>query len=78
MTDEEIRNNIKNNLVKLRKDHEKTQVDIAIYTGKKPPSVASWEQGKSLPDLQTLYRLALYYNKTLEYFYKDNGGDDHE
>ena len=72
MTDDEIRQNIKNNLIDLRKRKGLTQTEIAEIVGKKAPSVASWEQGISLPDLQTLYRLSIYYNKMMEYFYENN------
>ena len=33
-------------------------------------SVASWEQGKSMPDAVTLYQLARFFGKDLEDFYK--------
>lgn len=72
MTDEELRENIKNNLLALRKERGLTQVDISILTGKASPTVASWEQGKSLPDLATLYKLAKYYGKSLEYLYEND------
>ena len=52
MNDEDIRNNIKNNLINLRKKYGLTQSDIADITEKKAPTIASWEQGISLPDLQ--------------------------
>lgn len=77
LSDEVLRENIKNNLIALRKKHGLTQVDIAIMIDKAAPTVASWEQGKSLPDLQTLYRLSVFYKKTMEYFYEHDvkGGD---
>lgn len=70
-TDEEIRNDIRQTLIKLRKENGLTQEDIAILVEKKPTTVASWEQGLSLPNVQTLYRLAEYYKKSLEYMYGD-------
>lgn len=76
LTDDELRENIKNNLIELRKLHGLTQTDVAIITDKKSPTIASWEQGISLPDLQTLYRLSLYYRKSLEWFYEHRKGDD--
>lgn len=71
MNDENIRQNIKNNLLRLRKKNGLTQSDIADITGKKAPTIASWEQGISLPDLQTLYRLSKFYKVMLEYFYEN-------
>lgn len=75
LPDEVLRENIKNNLTYLRKKHGLTQVDIAILTDKAAPTVASWEQGKSLPDLQTLYRLSVYYKLAMEYFYEHDTKD---
>ena len=77
MTKEEMRENIKNNLINLRVEHNLTQSKLAEIIEKSPNAVASWEQGLSLPDVTTLYRLSLYYNVIMEYFYKNNkDGDD--
>ena len=77
MTKEEMRENIKNNLIDLRVEHNLTQSKLAEISEKSPNAVASWEQGLSLPDVTTLYRLSLYYNVIMEYFYKNNkDGDD--
>lgn len=77
-TKDELREIIRENLVDLRKKKGVSQLDISIIIDKKSSSVASWEQGISLPDVTTLYRLSLYYNVTMEYFYKDHNkdGDD--
>ena len=61
---------IRENLKELRKINEKTQLDIAKLTGKSENAVGSWEQGLSLPDIATLYRLAQFYNKTIDYMYE--------
>ena len=65
-----LRENIKNNLIKLRQKKGLTQADIADETNKAKTAVASWEQGKSLPDVTTLYHLSKFYNVSLEYFYE--------
>lgn len=64
-----VRNNVMEVLIECRKDKGITQADLADQLGLKPTTVASWEQGKSLPNIQTLYRLAQYYNKTIGYMY---------
>lgn len=69
MTDLEIRTNIMNVLIECRKEKQITQDELATIFGVKPTTVASWEQGKSLPSLQMLYRLSLYYQKTMDYMY---------
>jgi transcriptional regulator with XRE-family HTH domain len=77
-TKDELREIIRENLVDLRKKKGVSQLDISIIIDKKSSSVASWEQGISLPDVTTLYRLSLYYKVAMEYFYKDHKkeGDD--
>lgn len=69
-TDIILRENVKDALVELRVEHGLSQVEVAKLTGKTRTAVASWEQGLSLPDLATLYRLSKYYQKTMEYFFE--------
>ena len=75
MTEEDarIREAIRKRLIQCRTDNELTQTDIGKVVGKSKNAVASWEQGLSLPDIVTLYRLANYYERTLEYMM---GGED--
>lgn len=67
--DYEIRDKIRNTLIECRKEKDISQKDLAIILGSKETTVASWEQGKSLPSIDMLYRLAMYYQKTLDYMY---------
>ena len=76
LSDEELRKNIRENLKLLRKEKGLTQSQVGDLVGKKETTIASWEQGLSLPDLQTLYRLSIYYRKTMEWFYEHKKGDD--
>lgn len=64
-----IRERVRNNLIELRVSHELSQQDVGDICGKSKNAVASWEQGLSLPSIATLYRLAKYYGKTLDYMY---------
>ena len=68
-TDDEIRQAISETLIKCRIEKGLTQLELAEQIESKPTTVASWEQGKSLPTPQMLYRLAKYYQKTMEYMY---------
>ncbi len=70
-----VRNNVMEILIECRKDKGITQADLAEQLGLKPTTVASWEQGKSLPNIQTLYRLAQYYHKTIGYMYGEGKKD---
>jgi transcriptional regulator with XRE-family HTH domain len=64
-----IRGKVTNILVECRKEKGVTQRELADAMGSKENTVASWEQGKSLPNIQTLYRLSKYYNKTIGYMF---------
>lgn len=75
MTDLEIRTNIQNILIECRKEKDLTQEQLAEVMELKPTTIASWEQGKSLPSPQTLYRLATYYKKSMNYMYGDEKKD---
>ena len=70
-TEEEVRlrENIRLNLIQCRQSANLTQTDVGNLIGRTKGAVASWEQGKSLPDVQSLYLLARHYGKTLEYMY---------
>ena len=70
--DEELRQRIRDNLIDLRNKKGLKQSDIADLTGRSNNAVGSWEQGLSLPDIETLYRLSTYYNLTMEYFFTHN------
>ena len=72
MTDDEMREIIKNRLIKCRTDKGITQKELSDLLGMSTNAIGSWEQGLSLPSITTLYRLSLYYEKTLEYFYGES------
>ena len=65
--DAKIREATRKRLIQCRTDNDLTQSDVGKAVGKSKNAVASWEQGLSLPDIVTLYRLSIYYDKTLEY-----------
>lgn len=67
--DELIKAKIRKNLIECRIEKGLTQTDVGKLVGKSKTAVASWEQGLSMPDIATLYRLALYYEKTIAYMY---------
>lgn len=71
-TDDEIRQTIRKNLIELRKMNGKTQSDIAALTGKSENAVGSWEQGLSLPDITTLFKISQYYKRSVDYMYEEH------
>lgn len=72
INEKEIRKTIQNRLIECRKEKGLTQTEVGELVDKKKTTVASWEGGKSLPDADTLYRLATYYKKTISYMYGES------
>ena len=70
--DAKLREMIRKRLIQCRTDNQLTQTDVARVAGKSKNAVASWEQGLSLPDIYTLYRLSKYYKVSMEYLYENN------
>lgn len=68
-TDIELRDNIRRILIQCRSEKQLTQTEVGKIVGKSKNAVASWEQGLSLPDATTLYRLARFYQKSIAYMY---------
>lgn len=69
MNDSEVRTIIRNRLIKCRNEANLTQKEVGEIVGKSSNAVASWEQGLSLPDIETLYQLTKYYGRTLNYMF---------
>ena len=70
MTNEEkLKNIIRNNLIQCRIEHDLSQTEVGKIVGKSKTAVASWEQGLSMPDVTTLFKLAQYYGKSIGEMY---------
>lgn len=67
--DYEVRDKVRTVLIECRKEKDISQQQLADILGSKPTTVASWEQGKSLPSIDMLYRLSKYYGKTIAQMY---------
>ena len=57
---------ISTNLIHLRKLYQYTQEDVAQKVGVSRQSVAKWEVGESLPDLDSIVALSKLYNVTID------------
>ena len=57
---------LKDNLVQLRKLHSMTQEDVADAVGVTRQSVAKWESGESIPDLEKCKLIADLFGVTLD------------
>lgn len=72
MTEVEYRQIISANLKKYREEAGLTQTELGEKIGKAKTTVASWEQGKSLPDPGLLYRIAFYLGKDIRQMYGED------
>lgn len=68
-TDDEIRETIRQNLKAYREAKGITQFELSNILGSTPTTVASWEQGKSLPSVQMLYHLSRLYGVSMNDIY---------
>ena len=53
-------------LIKLRKEHDYTQSDLAMLLGVSFQAVSKWERGENLPDSMLLLELAKLYQVTVD------------
>ena len=67
-----IRENIGKNLTELRKQKGLTQFEVAEKFHYSDKSVSKWENGDTLPDVETLEEICEFYGVTLDFIIKDN------
>lgn len=67
--DNEIRNRVRTTLIHCRKEKGISQKELAQRINSKETTVASWEQGRSLPSIDMLYLLSKFYGKTISYMF---------
>lgn len=68
----ELRKTIQKNLKKYRKEKGFTQSDVAKKLNSTKTTIASWEQGKSLPSIETAYKLMMLYGLKIDDLFKNN------
>ncbi len=56
-----VNENISNNLIKLRKSFNLTQSELADKIGYTDKTISRWENGTTVPDIQTLIELSEFY-----------------
>lgn len=62
----DVKNMIRKNLKKLRKEHRYTQEGIAEKIGVSRQAVAKWENGETVPDIKNCMALAELYGVALD------------
>ncbi|MGD6940970.1 helix-turn-helix domain-containing protein [Cytobacillus gottheilii] len=58
---------LKEQLIKLRKENNKTQEDLAKLLGVTRPAYTAYESGKRNPDYESLIKLSEYYDVSLDF-----------
>lgn len=56
------------NLRRIRLEHGETQQHLGTFLGYGATTIANYESGYRLPDLETFFRIALHYGASLEDF----------
>jgi DNA-binding XRE family transcriptional regulator len=69
---EEFYKQIPNLLRKYRRMYGYTQKKVALVLGVKPGMVCKWEKGKCLPNLVTVFRLAILYRTMADSLFMDH------
>jgi len=65
MTQEEIKKNFSQNIIKLRKSNGLTQLALAEKLNYSDKAVSKWEVGSVLPDIETLTHIAEFFGTTV-------------
>ena len=69
MNDYNIREGLQRSLIRLRKQHGMNQTEAGAIVGVPKTTYATWEQGRSLPDVENLYKLAQFYGVSMDEIY---------
>ena len=68
---EDLKIIIGRNLASLRKKKKLTQIELAEKMGYSDKAISKWEQGATMPDIDTLKQLCDFYGVTLDYLTKE-------
>lgn len=74
--DKDIKQIVAKNLANLRKNKKITQTELAEQFGYSDKAISKWENGDTLPDIQTLYQLCEFYNVTLDFLVSEQSFDE--
>lgn len=66
-----IREQIRINLLKLRKEHKLTQLELSEKIGYSDKAISRWETGEVCPDVETLNALAELYGVPISVFFDE-------
>ena len=66
-----VKETVRSNLVRLRKDRKWTQMELAEKIGYSDKAISRWETGEVNPDIETLDKLAELYEVDISVFFKE-------
>ena len=72
MTEEEIRKNFGENLLRLRKYNKMSQQELAEQLAYSDKAISKWELGDNIPDIFTLEKIAKLFNVSVDDLIKPN------
>ena len=73
---ESVKKTVAHNLHELRKLNNMTQAELAAKLNYSDKSISKWENGESMPDIETLCELAEMYGVTLDYLTHEGSAED--
>lgn len=73
---EDIRLILADNLTRLRKKHKLTQVELAHQLGFSDKSISKWEQGDTIPDIETIKKIADLYGISVDSLLEEKPQED--
>ena len=66
-----VKETVRENLIKLRKEHKLTQMELAERIGYSDKAISRWETGEVNPDIETLDKLADLYGVHVSVFFSE-------
>lgn len=68
----DVKEIIKNNLIKYRKDNKLTQLELAEKIHYSDKAISRWENGEVVPDIETLNSLSEIYEISITQFFEEH------
>ena len=72
-----VKETVRENLIKLRKEHKYTQMELAEKIGYSDKAISRWETGEVNPDIETLETLAKLYGVNITVFFSEYSPEQH-
>ena len=73
-----VKDNLQQNLTKLRMSNNMTQSEVAEKLNYTDKSVSKWERGEAIPPIDVIKDLADLYGVTIDYLVSDGGDESYD